>query len=52
MAVQPEVKNKSLVSTVLDLADDTFLSFTGGISAGEFRGMLLGDQPGGGYARL
>lgn len=46
MAVQPEVKNKSLVSTVLDLADDTFTRVTAGISAGEFRRMLRGEPPG------
>ncbi|MEZ4673232.1 MAG: cytochrome b N-terminal domain-containing protein [Caldilineaceae bacterium] len=46
MAVQPEVKNKSLVSTVLDLADDTFTRITAGISAGEFRRMLRGEPPG------
>ncbi len=46
MAVQPEVKNKSLISTVLDLADDTFTRITAGISAGEFRRMLRGEPPG------
>lgn len=46
MAVQPEVKNKSLVSTVLDIADDTFTRITAGISAGEFRRMLRGEPPG------
>lgn len=46
MAVQPEVKNKSLVSTVLDVADDTFTRITAGISAGEFRRMLRGEPPG------
>ena len=46
MAVQPEVKNKSLISTVLDVADDTFTRITAGISAGEFRRMLRGEPPG------
>ena len=46
MAVQPEVKNKSLLETALDLADDTFTRITAGISAGEFRRMLRGDPPG------
>jgi len=46
MAVQPEVKNKSLISTVLGLADDTFTRITAGISAGEFRRMLRGEPPG------
>ena len=46
MAVQPEVKNKSLFNTVLDVADDTFTRITAGISAGEFRRMLRGEAPG------
>ncbi len=46
MAAQPEVKNKSLLNTVLDLADDTFTRITAGISAGEFRRMLRGEAPG------
>lgn len=46
MAVQPEVKNKSLLNTALDLADDTFTRITAGISAGEFRRMLRGEAPG------
>jgi ubiquinol-cytochrome c reductase cytochrome b subunit len=46
MAVQPEVQNKGLVNTVLDLADDTFTRITAGISAGEFRKMLRGEPPG------
>lgn len=46
MAVQPEVKNKSVLNTVLDLADDTFTRITAGISAGEFRRMLRGEAPG------
>ncbi|MEZ4868427.1 MAG: cytochrome bc complex cytochrome b subunit [Caldilineaceae bacterium] len=46
MAVQPEVKNKSLLNTVLDVADDTFTRITAGISAGEFRRMLRGEPPG------
>ena len=46
MAVQPEVKNKTLLETALGLADDTFTRITAGISAGEFRRMLRGDPPG------
>jgi quinol-cytochrome oxidoreductase complex cytochrome b subunit len=46
MAIQPEVKNKSLLNTALDLADDTFTRITAGISAGEFRRMLRGEAPG------
>ncbi|RIK41970.1 MAG: hypothetical protein DCC55_10175 [Chloroflexi bacterium] len=46
MAVQPEVQKKSLLNTVLDLADDTFTRVTAGISAGEFRKMLRGEPPG------
>jgi len=46
MAVQPEVKNKTLLETALGLADDTFTRITAGISAGEFRKMLRGEPPG------
>jgi quinol-cytochrome oxidoreductase complex cytochrome b subunit len=46
MAVQPEVRNKGIVNTVLGLADDTFTRITAGISAGEFRRMLRGEAPG------
>ena len=46
MAVQPEVRNKGLLSTVIGLADDTFTRITAGISAGEFRRMLRGEPPG------
>lgn len=46
MAVQPEVRNKGLLSTVLGLADDTFTRITAGISAGEMRRMLRGEPPG------
>ncbi len=46
MAVQPEVKNKTLLETALGLADDTFTRITAGISAGEFRRMLRGEAPG------
>jgi ubiquinol-cytochrome c reductase cytochrome b subunit len=46
MAVQPEVRNKGLLSTVLGLADDTFTRITAGISAGELRRMLRGEAPG------
>ena len=34
MAVQPEVRNKGLLNTVLGLADDTVTRITAGISAG------------------
>ena len=46
MAVQPEVRNKGLLQTVLGLADDTFTRITAGISAGELRRMLRGEAPG------
>ncbi len=46
MAVQPEVRNKGLLSTIAGLADDTFTRITAGISAGEFRRMLRGELPG------
>ncbi|MBW7885061.1 MAG: cytochrome bc complex cytochrome b subunit [Caldilineaceae bacterium] len=46
MAVQPEVEKKSLVQTILDLADDTFTRITAGIPAGEMRRMLRGEAPG------
>ena len=46
MAVQPEVKNKTLLETALDLADDTFTRITAGISAGECRKMLRGEPAG------
>jgi ubiquinol-cytochrome c reductase cytochrome b subunit len=46
MAVQPEVRNKGLLNTVLGLADDTFTRITAGISAGELRRMLRGEAPG------
>jgi ubiquinol-cytochrome c reductase cytochrome b subunit len=46
MAVQPEVQNKGILKTVLDVADDTFTRITAGISAGEFRRMLRGEPPG------
>lgn len=46
MAVQPEVPKKGFVSTVLDLAEDTFTRITAGISPGEFRRMLRGEPPG------
>ena len=46
MAVQPEVRNKGLLNTVLGLADDTFTRITAGISSGEMRRMLRGEAPG------
>jgi quinol-cytochrome oxidoreductase complex cytochrome b subunit len=46
MAVQPEVRNKGPLQTVLGLADDTFTRITAGISAGELRRMLRGEAPG------
>jgi quinol-cytochrome oxidoreductase complex cytochrome b subunit len=46
MAVQPGTHKKGLLTTVLDLADDTFTRITAGISAGELRRMLRGEPPG------
>ncbi|RIK55984.1 MAG: hypothetical protein DCC57_04165 [Chloroflexi bacterium] len=46
MAVQPEVRNKGMLSTILGVADDTFTRITAGISAGEMRRMLRGEPPG------
>lgn len=46
MAVQPEVRNKGILNTVLTVADDTFTRITAGISAGEMRRMLRGEPPG------
>ncbi|HXF63011.1 MAG TPA: cytochrome bc complex cytochrome b subunit [Caldilineaceae bacterium] len=46
MAVQPEVRNKGILNTVLGIADDTFTRITAGISAGELRRMLRGEPPG------
>lgn len=46
MAVQPEVRNKGILNSVLGLADDTFTRITAGISAGELRRMLRGEAPG------
>ncbi len=46
MAVQPEVRNKGILNTVIGLADDTFTRITAGISAGELRRMLRGEAPG------
>jgi quinol-cytochrome oxidoreductase complex cytochrome b subunit len=46
MAVQPEVKKKSLLQTILDAADDVFTRVTAGIPAGEVRRMLRGEAPG------
>ncbi len=46
MAVQPEVRNKGLLNTILGLTDDTFTRITAGISAGEMRRMLRGEAPG------
>ncbi len=46
MAVQPEVKKKSFLQTILDAADDVFTRVTAGISAGEVRRMLRGEPPG------
>src|SRR5690606_5949564 len=44
--VQPEVQQKGIFQRVVDLADDTFTRITSGISAGEFRRMLRGEQHG------
>lgn len=46
MAVQPEVKKKSFLQTILDAADDVFTRVTAGIPAGEVRRMLRGEPPG------
>jgi quinol-cytochrome oxidoreductase complex cytochrome b subunit len=46
MAVQPEVKKKSFLQTILDAADDVFTRVTAGIPAGEVRRMLRGEAPG------
>jgi ubiquinol-cytochrome c reductase cytochrome b subunit len=46
MAVQPEVRNKGILNTILGLTDDTFTRITAGISAGEVRRMLRGEAPG------
>jgi quinol-cytochrome oxidoreductase complex cytochrome b subunit len=46
MAVQPGTQKKGLLSTVLDLADDTVTRITAGISTGELRRMLRGEAPG------
>jgi quinol-cytochrome oxidoreductase complex cytochrome b subunit len=46
MAVQPEVQKKSLLTSALELADDTFTRITAGINAAEFRKMLRGEPPG------
>jgi quinol-cytochrome oxidoreductase complex cytochrome b subunit len=46
MAVQPGTQKKGLISSVLDLADDTVTRITAGISTGELRRMLRGEPPG------
>jgi len=46
MAVQPEIEKKSVVQTVLDVADDVFTRITAGIPAGEVRRMIRGEAPG------
>lgn len=46
MAVQPEVKRKNFLQTILDAADDVFTRVTAGIPAGEVRRMLRGEAPG------
>lgn len=46
MAVQPEVKKKNFLQTILDTADDVFTRVTAGIPAGEVRRMLRGEPPG------
>lgn len=46
MAVQPEVKKKSIFHTVADAADDVFTRITAGIPASEVRRMLRGEPPG------
>ena len=46
MAVQPEVKKKNFLQTILDAADDVFTRVTAGIPAGEVRRMLRGEPPG------
>ncbi|GIV73285.1 MULTISPECIES: cytochrome b [Caldilinea] len=46
MAVQPEIKKKTLLQTVLDAADDVFTRITAGIPAAEVRRMIRGEPPG------
>lgn len=46
MAVQPEIKKKSFLQTVLDAADDVFTRITAGIPAAEVRRMIRGEPPG------
>jgi quinol-cytochrome oxidoreductase complex cytochrome b subunit len=46
MAVQPEVRKKGPIQSVLGIADDIFTRTTAGITAGELRRMLRGEAPG------
>jgi hypothetical protein len=46
MAVQPDVEKKSIVQTVVDVADDVFTRITAGIPAAEVRRMVRGEAPG------
>ncbi len=46
MAVQPEVKRKSILQSVGDVADDVFTRITAGIPAAEVRRMLRGEAAG------
>lgn len=46
MAVQPEVKKKGFMRSVLGVVDETFTRITAGIGPGEVRRMLRGEAPG------
>jgi len=46
MAVQPGTQKKGLLTSAMELANDTFTRITAGIDAAEMRRMLRGEAPG------